>query len=111
MVLPNIIIRPVTYPDRISSELVIKANMSSIIDDQKQWLDQYRPLAASYILNRDFYRWKPEYPETVYRHYGMSELTGHHLTLIVGYDVKKEVWIMKNSWGSGWGTQGFVYFG
>jgi len=42
----------------------------------------------------------------------VSEATGNHLAPIVGYDDdEKEAWIMKNSWASGWGTQGFAYFG
>ena len=36
----------------------------------------------------------------------------NHATLVVGYGVEddtgREYWIMKNSWGLGWGEDGFM---
>jgi C1A family cysteine protease len=81
-----------------------------VIEDQKRWLDQYGPLIATFILYSDFGSWKPAAPDSVYSWDGVSESTGNHITLIVGYDDDKKAWIMKNSWGTGWGIDGFVYF-
>lgn len=33
----------------------------------------------------------------------------NHAILIVGWDDSKEAWIIKNSWGDGWGENGFMY--
>lgn len=81
-----------------------------IIEDQKRWLDQYGPLIATFILYADFGSWKPEVEGSVYKWDGVSETTGNHLALVVGYDDDRQAWIMKNSWGKGWGEDGFVYF-
>ena len=34
---------------------------------------------------------------------------GGHAVTVVGYDDKKQQWIMRNSWGTGWGASGYFY--
>jgi hypothetical protein len=34
-----------------------------------------------------------------------------HAIMIIGWDNAREAWIIKNSWGTGWGAQGFGYVG
>jgi len=34
---------------------------------------------------------------------------GGHAIVCVGYDDTKQVWIMRNSWGNGWGDKGYFY--
>jgi C1A family cysteine protease len=34
---------------------------------------------------------------------------GHHVVLAVGYDDRKRRFIMRNSWGRGWGLKGYFY--
>ncbi len=80
------------------------------VEDQKRWLDQYGPLVATFILYGDFGGWKPTDGAGVYKWDGKSTTSGNHLALIVGYDDDKQAWIMKNSWGKGWGQNGFGYF-
>jgi C1A family cysteine protease len=36
-------------------------------------------------------------------------LLGGHAVVCVGYDDKKKVWIMRNSWGTKWGDKGYFY--
>jgi C1A family cysteine protease len=81
-----------------------------LIEDQKRWLDEYGPLIATFVLYADFGSWKPAGEGSVYKWDGVAESTGNHLALVVGYDDEKQAWIMKNSWGKGWGLNGFVYF-
>ncbi|KAK4235404.1 hypothetical protein C8A03DRAFT_17860 [Achaetomium macrosporum] len=82
-----------------------------LVQDQKRWLEEYGPLIATFVLYSDFGAWKPTGDNKgVYKWDGVSESTGNHLALVVGYDDDKQAWIMKNSWGKGWGQDGFVYF-
>jgi len=38
-----------------------------------------------------------------------EQLLGGHAVTCIGYDDTKKVWIMKNSWGSRWGDNGYFY--
>jgi C1A family cysteine protease len=33
---------------------------------------------------------------------------GYHCICVVGYDDSQQCWIIKNSWGTGWGESGFM---
>lgn len=44
------------------------------------------------------------YPKTT------ESAVGGHAMLIVGYDDSKRVFIVRNSWGEGWGDKGYCYF-
>lgn len=38
-----------------------------------------------------------------------EEIVGGHAVMLVGYDKVKRVWICRNSWGTGWGDNGYFY--
>jgi C1A family cysteine protease len=38
-----------------------------------------------------------------------ERLLGGHAVLLVGYDKTKKVYIVRNSWGTGWGDRGYFY--
>ena len=38
-----------------------------------------------------------------------EQLLGGHAVICLGYNDTKGVWIMKNSWGSSWGDNGYFY--
>ncbi|KAK3334082.1 hypothetical protein B0T19DRAFT_474651 [Cercophora scortea] len=81
-----------------------------VVEDQKRWLHEYGPLIATFILYSDFQSWKSANASDVYTWDGQAGSTGNHIALIVGYDDTRQAWIIKNSWGPGWGQGGFVYF-
>ena len=44
------------------------------------------------------------YPNTM-----RERLLGGHAVLLVGYDKRKKVFIVRNSWGTNWGAKGYFY--
>ncbi|KAK4183969.1 hypothetical protein QBC35DRAFT_392695 [Podospora australis] len=78
------------------------------IEDQKRWIDTYGPVVATFVLYDDFGGYNGS---GVYNWDGKTGNTGNHIALVVGYDDAMGAWIVKNSWGGGWGDRGFAYFG
>jgi C1A family cysteine protease len=72
------------------------------IADMKTWLSTHGPLGTGFTVYEDFYY----YTTGVYTPTTNVE-EGGHCVCIVGYDDNASCWICKNSWGAGWGEQGF----
>ena len=68
----------------------------------KAALVQYGPLPTSYMVYEDF----KHYKSGVYSYVSGKKLGGHAV-LLVGYDDKEKYFIVKNSWGPGWGEDGY----
>ena len=62
------------------------------------------PLLAGMAVFNDFFA----YSSGVYVAMKSTGLAGYHCITIVGYDDAQQCWILKNSWGAGWGDGGFV---
>lgn len=73
----------------------------------KQWLSTRGPLIACFSVYGDFYG----YSGGVYRYNGSAPLEGGHCISVIGYDDNQQAWLCKNSWGTGWGIDGYFYIG
>jgi C1A family cysteine protease len=62
------------------------------------------PLLAGMAVYSDFYA----YSSGVYVKTSSAIFKGLHCVCVVGYDDTQQCWIVKNSWGAGWGDSGFV---
>ena len=62
------------------------------------------PLLAGMRVYNDFFA----YRTGVYVASTGSGIAGYHCITIVGYNDAEQCWILKNSWGTGWGEAGFV---
>jgi len=76
------------------------------IDEMKQSLVEHGPLLTRMEVYEDFF----SYRSGVYRHVWGAYAGGHAVT-IVGYDDLDGCWIVKNSWGTGWGENGWFRIG
>ena len=77
------------------------------VNDQKTWLDTVGPLVCGYDVYDDFFG----YGSGVYKKSSTAKYAGGHVMLVVGYDDTQSCWIVKNSWGTGWGDGGYVLIG
>jgi C1A family cysteine protease len=66
---------------------------------------QRGPVIAGMRVFEDFVRY---YRGGVYEHVS-GNFMGLHAVCVVGYSDPDRVWIVKNSWGPGWGDQGYAY--
>ena len=72
----------------------------------KAWIAQHGPTVASMSVYEDFQL----YAGGIYRQVTGDKLGGHCICA-VGYDDAKGYWIIKNSWSTGWGEDGFARIG
>jgi hypothetical protein len=72
------------------------------VESIKNALINYGPLIMCFRFPQDFYY----YEGGVYEYNG-GDMVGGHVVTIVGYDDSKECWIVKNSWGTKWGEDGW----
>ncbi len=60
------------------------------------------PIVTGMAVYEDFW----SYDEGIYEHV-WGGLVGYHLVNMVGYNEVEDYWICKNSWGTGWGEDGW----
>lgn len=72
----------------------------------KDWISTRGPVTGCFIVYDDFFA----YRGGVYHRVSNNQAGGHCVS-IVGYDDAQNCWICKNSWGLGWGEQGFFRIG
>jgi hypothetical protein len=72
------------------------------VDDIRNAVYAYGPVVATFYVYNDFY----SYRSGVYS-YTTGSYVGAHAVSVVGYDDALQAFIVKNSWGSGWGEAGY----
>ena len=68
----------------------------------KQAINNYGPVTVRMAVYEDFFYYKSGIYKRASQNYA-----GLHAISIVGYDDDNRYWIVKNSWGTGWGESGF----
>jgi hypothetical protein len=71
---------------------------------EKNWLSSIGPLVVGMDIYSDFSGWSGNVP---YTKSATATYEGSHVMLAVGYDDNLQCWIVKNSWGTGYGNAGF----
>jgi len=77
----------------------------SAVTDMKTWLATHGPVTTCFTVYDDFYN----YTSGVYSPVNSptNQVVGGHCICVVGYNDADSCWICKNSWGTGWGENGF----
>ncbi len=73
---------------------------------RKEWLATKGPMIGCMAVYRDFF----SYTGGVYR-YASGDLAGYHAVCVIGYSESDQCWLCKNSWGTGWGEDGWFKIG
>jgi hypothetical protein len=93
-------------PDRSGRTVKIDGYVTlTTVEDQKNWIDTIGPITACFEVYHDF----DGYGSGVYTHTSGYDRGGHCVT-IVGYDDAQGAWLIRNSWGTGWGMDGYCWF-
>ncbi len=94
-----------SYSDHITKITGYKKLTS--INAIKEWIADEGPVQACFTVYNDFYA----YNSGVYRKSSGADRVGGHCVCLIGYDDSQQCWIAKNSWGSGWGDNGYFRIG
>lgn len=93
------------WPNR-KAQITGFATLTGNVAAMKQHIQAYGAVSACLIVYQDFF----SYGGGVYKHVSGAQAGGHCISL-VGFDDNLGCWIGKNSWGPGWGEQGFFRIG
>jgi len=112
--LNNLFIRPSwsayrgAYPHKINSYYRISATSGQeLIDSIKHALQAQHPVVFGMTVDQDFMDVGSDGVVAMPKSKRSNE--GGHCMVIVGYDDNKRHWIVRNSWGIGWGDMGYGY--
>ena len=72
----------------------------------KEWISTRGPIIAGMNVYEDFFYYEGGIYKVAYGGY-----MGDHAVSVVGFDDAKGCWICKNSWGPGWGENGWFKIG
>ena len=75
--------------------------------ERKQVIAERGPVVAGMKVYSDF----QSYSSGIYRRTSGASFQGNHAVVVAGYSDSEQCWIVKNSWGRGWGENGFVRIG
>eukprot|EP01133_Synstelium_polycarpum_P019077 gene19077-22843_t len=92
--------KPSTSTVKYNGYVTVKPSKERFIDELKKG-----PFYVSYYSDDD----NKSYSNGVFRCRSQSnqDTTPNHAVLLVGYSPSDDSWILKNSWGTGWGKAGY----
>ena len=102
---PNDLQKTLAEPNRIDSYFYLDENLA--LEQTKAYLLNDQPVVIAVTIDRSYFGARDENGIYVYRKFESGD--GGHAMLVVGYDDNMNAFKVVNSWGKGWGNQGFVW--
>lgn len=97
------------YEEALNNQALSVENINNTLSAMKTSLANNEPFVVGIAVYSSFVTSKVAKTGVVPMPTRRDTLLGGHAIVCVGYDDIKKVWIMRNSWGTGWGDKGYFY--
>ncbi len=103
--LPNDTQKLAAVPNKIDSYFYLEVN--ELLKNTKASLLNNQPVVIAITIDRNYFGAKDPDGNHIYRKFSKND--GSHAMLVVGYSDEMNAFKAVNSWGEGWGNDGFVW--
>ena len=100
------------YADAATRKLKVAMNVCPRIEDIKSALVDGFPVAVSFSLYDSFFKANDGYipiPTEAEIQKGIENMHSHHAMVITGFIDSMRMFVLRNSWGTDWGVQGYCF--
>lgn len=97
------------YTDALNHRIIQYSAVNQDLTQIKQVLVDGYPVVFGFLVYESFQSEQVAKTGIVPMPQQDEKVVGGHAVAIVGYDDSKQVFIVRNSWGTGWGDQGYFY--
>jgi C1A family cysteine protease len=97
------------YTNGLKHRVLTATNIPNTARSMKQTLASRLPIVCGIMVYESFEASSVSKTGIVPMPGPKEQLLGGHAVLVVGYDDRRQRWIMRNSWGSRWGDKGYFY--
>lgn len=110
-VIKNFRVKPsdLSYKIALTHRAVSCYNVPSDLNSMKSYLSSGFPLVIGIAVYSDFESNAVAKTGLVPLPSKQSTFLGGHAVVVCGYDDSKQLWTVRNSWGSSWGDKGYFY--
>ena len=107
----NVYLRPPDdcYISAKNNYLIEAIHIDNNLDTIKYWLNKNEPISAGILIFSNFMSYETANTGIVKMPTENDVIIGGHAIVICGYDDTKQIFILRNSWGSYWGDRGYFY--
>ena len=97
------------YTDALINRVAIATNIPQTAASMKASLNAGYPFVIGFLVYPSFESAQVAATGIVPMPGSSEPILGGHAVLVVGYNEAKQWWIVRNSWGTGWGDRGYFY--
>lgn len=97
------------YTNALKHKVLAAFSITNNLNSIQQALSSGYPLVVGILVYASFESLQVANTGIVPMPKPREQILGGHAVMIVGYDNKKQQFIMRNSWGSRWGVKGYFY--
>lgn len=98
------------FKEALNHQAITYQRIRDALPNMKQCLADGYPFVFGFTVYESFHSWSDVGKTGVMTMPAKTEkVLGGHAVMAVGYDDEKQVVIVRNSWGTGWGDKGYFY--